>query len=409
MYKAIKRIITNSSVLYTLLSGIGSGINFVTLIVFGRLFSVETYGQITTFQALVANIGVFMIPLQIIICKRIASGKDEKKVLEIAGMNFIINSITLIIMLCCYSLLMKYLHFDNVYKFALFVFLVLTNNIYIFFIGVAQGKILFILLGWVNLLFYSIKIIISVILNYFNLNIISIIIGFLISLIVSICIMCYEMNVSWKEILKTNFEITKETIEEYFWTLLLYMAVSLYMNNADLLIGNFYCSQKELGLYSVPINLAKISVFLIATPVATIVLPRVAASSNNVVKQRSILVMAEVITFFASVLYGVVLFFSGKWLINFFYGEIYVEGSKYLLACIVFSVILGMFWVFYQYCVASDLMKAFTVITVLVGFGVSCELLIVRPSIGFIPIGMSISMLLSVCITLLYLKNSRMR
>ena len=62
MEKRIRKLAGNPSVQFTVMSAAASGINVATLILFGRIFPVEEYGVISTFQALLANVAVLMTP-----------------------------------------------------------------------------------------------------------------------------------------------------------------------------------------------------------------------------------------------------------------------------------------------------------------------------------------------------------
>ena len=67
---------------YTILCMAASGINMLTLILFGRVFTVAEYGIVTTLQAMVTNIAILMTPLQIMLCRTIAgrtAGKSRRR------------------------------------------------------------------------------------------------------------------------------------------------------------------------------------------------------------------------------------------------------------------------------------------------------------------------------------------
>lgn len=398
-------MLKNKSIQFTVMSAIASGINFITLIVFGRIFDVEEYGIVTALQAFVANVGVFMIPLQILVCRTIA-GNSESKSNEI-------NSIISIVMLATIiefagitifsPFLMSYLNCPNVCEYIIFVFLLLINNIFIFFNGISQGIQDFFILGITNILLYAIKMIIGVTLGHSGIGPVAAIIGYAIAELVCIILIFYRIKKhivlyikNYKKILNIN------ELKEYLLSFILYMIVSIYMNNGDILIAKAYCNDTEIGLYSVIINLSKISVFLIATPVATVLLPKVSSCANNI--RIKFLLKAEGVTVIAALLYGIVMYVFGRWFVLIMYGSEYADSAKYILPCIFFSVSLSLFWVFYQYAFASGLTKVFTIVSCLVGVTGIVVILLSRCSISMISIIMSISMIVIMSVVSVYIK-----
>ena len=178
----------------------------------------------------------------------------------------------------------------------------------------------------------------------------------------------------------------------------LYAMVSLYMNNGDLLLSNLYCGQEEIGLYSVVITFAKLSVFLIATPLATMLLPKLAQNQGNPTGQRKLLAVSELITVGLSVLYGLVLWLVGGFLIWLLYGEAYVGVERYILPCAIFSVPLGAFWLYYQYAVAIDLVRIFAITTIVFGLAAVGYILLFMLSMVWIPLVMAFAMIATILV-----------
>lgn len=401
----LKLFLHNSSIQYTFMAIFASGVNFLTLIIWGRIFSVEDYGAATTLQAVISNIAIFVTPLQIMLCKTTAmysAGKTTNKDDMINIMAFI-HIVELTCMLIAMGALKNYLHLAGYFDFFLFVCLTVSNNIYTMINGIVQGKQDFLLLGQTNILLYSLKMILSVLFGVCGLGISAVMIGFIIAEIVCVgCIIKKIWDVLTYHTDQFQFHISKNIAKEYIWMLILYLIVSLYMNNGDLLLGNLYCGREKIGLYSVAINLSKISIFLIATPVATVLLPKVAAIKNNSVTQRKFLIVAEAVTFGVSVLYGIGFCLFGPRVICLLYGEAYDGASAYLVPCMFFSVMLGIFWVFYQYAMAVDLMRAFAVVTAVIGMVLVVWILTAQPEIEVIPAAMTAAMGITIVIVLFW-------
>ena len=393
-----KTVVMANELKYTVMSIVASGVNFLTLIIFGRVFTVEDYGIVTMLQALVANIAVFMIPLQIMVCKNIADN-TRNRVEILFSYVWVVNCAEVICMILTASYMAKYLHFDGIVEYMLFIGLVFSNNIYTFLVGIVQGEQDFLLLGKAGIVLYMVKLVLGVVLGYCGLGPTAVIIGFAMAEIICILMMRVKIRLVLKDRKCVLHLIDKDLIRSYLWTLVLYVIVSLYMNNGDLLLGNRYCSKDEMGLYSVAINLSKISVFLIATPIATILLPKVVAIDKERREQRKLLFIAEGITFGISVLYGIIFNGLSGVVIPLLYGKEYAGASEYVLPCLLFSTVLGMFWVFYQYVVATDGAKMFTVITALLGAIAVMMVMQLHVSIGTIPVVMAGAMVLTIVIS----------
>lgn len=398
MTTKIKELIDTPSIRYTCMSLIASGVNFITLIIWGRVFPVEDYGIATTLQAFVSNVSTFMIPLQVMICTLLASDSvyEKRNIESIVSIFGFITIIELVLLFIFMEKVMQYLYFTRSVEVLLFISLIIINNIYTVLIGLAQGKQDFLLLGKTSIILYFIKLIVSVLLGISGIGSLAVIIGFAIAEIVCVIIMLKKL-IRLIRIPRNGyrFQIDRDVLKQYVWIFILYLVVSLYMNNGDLLLGNLYSSKVELGLYSATIGISKISVFLIATPIATIVLPRMTAAKERR-RQNRMLILAEIITFGGSFLYGVCFYVLGGWFMISIYGEAYNGSVVYILPCTIFSIVLGMFWVFYQYILAIDLTKRFAVITVLTGMLAVIWILMVKGNLSNIPIIMTIAMTLTI-------------
>lgn len=398
MIVSIRQYINIPSIKYMCMSVLASGLNFVTLIIWGRIFSIEDYGIATTLQAFVVNISTFMIPLQVMACTVLTSDPERRggKIESIISIFGFANFLELFLLGMAMEKVMNYLVFNGFMQMVLFISLVFFYNSYTMLIGFAQGDQDFILLGKVGIILYFVKMLISVLLSAFLDGSFAAVVGFVVAAVVCVVLMMKKLKRFFRIPKKIyEIQIDKNILIQYVWIFILYMIVSLYMNNGDLLLGNLYCSKAELGLYSAVAGLSKISFFAIATPIATVILPRMTANKENRRKQKGILMIAESVTFFGSLLYGGCFLLLGGWLIPFVYGEAYKGAEKYVLPCVIFSAVLGMFWVFYQYILAVDLTKRFTVVTAITGVLAVVCILKMKGDLSSIPIVMTIAMVVA--------------
>ena len=409
MIEKIKELLRIPSIRYTYMSIIASVLNFITLIAWGRIFLVGDYGIATTLQAFVTNAATFVIPLQVIACTLLAGNSENRKrdITSIMKVFGFINIIELGLLVVCIDKLMQYFHFTGVVEIVLFSTLIFLNNIYTISIGFAQGEQDFELLGKIGISLYLIKLIISVILGNFGVGFVATMIGFVIAETVCVVLMLRKLSRSIRISLNENkTQVNKSILKQYVWILLLNLILSLYMNNGDLLLGNLYCSETEVGAYSVTIALSKISVFLVSTPIATIILPKMATAKDEKRKCNTLLILAETITLGMSVLYGGCFYIFGGWIIPFLYGESYRGATEYILPCTFFSVVLGVFWVFYQYILATDLTKIFALATAVTGVMAIAWILVMKVEIGGIPFIMAIAMIITMVVLAIYLNRN---
>lgn len=404
--KLIKEIIGRPSVKYTVMSAIASGLNFVTLIVWGRIFSVEDYGIATTLQAFVANVATFMIPLQMMGCSLLAGDSKIKKIEDIMSIFLFINVMELIVLVIAAGKVMQYLCFKGIIEVSLLFVLIFCNNIFSVLMGLAQGKQDFMLLGKANIILYFVKLLISTLLSFASIGPLAVLIGYTIAEIV--CTAMMMRSLLWPLKMPRNIHKARyhnDTLRQYVWTFILYIAVSIYMNNGDLLMGNLYCSKAEIGLYSATMALSKISVFLIAMPIGTVAFPKMVAAKGEGRKRNKILILAEIVTLTGSCLYGICFYVLGGWFIPLIYGETYKGADQYILPSVIFSIVLGMFWVVFQYILAVELTKKFAIVTAAAGIIIVIWILMMEIELRSIPIIMAIAMILAIVGVIFSMKN----
>lgn len=398
----------NRSVQYTILCMAASGINMLTLILFGRVFTVAEYGIVTTLQAMVTNIAILMTPLQIMLCRTIAgkAADSREKQEKTVSLVILLNIGEAVILAAAVLPLMRYLHLTQVLDYVLFVLLVIANNVFLVMNGMAQGKQAFLLLGWATIALYGVKMILGVGLGMAGIGPTAMLAGFIAGEIAALAILvfCLRKKLQGRA---GGFQIRTDgaTVREYLRIMIVYFVVSLYMNNGDLLLGTSFNSEEAIGLYSVAITLSKLSVFLIATPLATMLLPKVAEAKGDPGRQRKYLLQYEQIAVGLAVACGAALIIGARWLIPLLYGEKYRDAAQYMTACAVFSTVLSGFWVFYQYTMATELERPFVRTAVAVGVVMIAGILALQPAIGVIPLIMTGAMILTVAGTYLFRKR----
>lgn len=395
----------NISVKYTFLSLLASGINLITIVVFGRVFSVPEYGIITTLQAAVSNISVIMIPLQIIICKKVSCENGHKKegLYEIIIFFCVSNLIITLLMIIFGRMAISFFNLTRIFDYIVFIVLIILYNLFLVLNGVVQGKSRFLLLGWTSVILYSVKMVFGILLGVTGMGPVAVLISFLVAIVICIYIYIKKMPLKveiiedqWMK--KEDWTIVSDIIKASIVNLM----VSFYMNNGDLLLGRLYLSEEVLGQYSVAINLSKIGVFLIAAPVATLILPKIAACGHDKKAQRHLIIIAETVVLIISCGYSVFLWAFSSYIIRVLYGIRYMDSIKYITPCIIFSIILGVFWVYYQYAFATDRLKLFSIITLVSSFAVIAIILYNRVDLSYIPLYLSFGMIFSMGISFFY-------
>lgn len=391
MLSKVRAILKNSSIRYTLMSISASAINYITILIYGRIFGVEEYGVINAFQSLIASFGAFVTPLQLSLCRILAEKKGREKENKIITLLIVINAIEIIVLILFGKEFVQYLGLSTYVSYVFFVVAILFSNNYIIGNGIAQGKQNFYLLGAANIAFYGVKAIMSICLSMTRLSSSSVLIGIIAGAFISIFLVCIKNRECIADMLY-NFKwaISREEIIHYIWMLLLYLVVSLYLNNGDVLLGKFYASDKELGLYSVAMSLAKMCIYLIATPIATVLLPKLSEFSEKTSAQKKILLISEVITLTITLVYSILFCLLGEWFINLLYGSEYEGATVYLLPTAVFSVVTSLFYVFYQYAMVTGLFKCFSIVSFALSVGAVVLILFFQCEMSLIPIIMAV-------------------
>lgn len=395
------------SVQYVLLSAIASGINYLTNILYGRMLTTEEYGIAATMLAFVSNICVFMSPMQMTICTLIAGKqKSDDNLNDAIIISCIINFVTVLCMGIFEFYLRRYLSIRKVSDYIIVIIAVLFVNLFTMATGIVQGQQKYIMLGMLMIGAYGIKIAVSVPLVKNGVGPIASMIGGSIGWFVCALIVIIENWDKAKDNLaKLRLHVSKENILYYLWSLVLLIVVSAYMNSGDLLIGNVYNSKEIIGLYSVASTVAKISVFLIATPISSILLPKLVTLNNSAQQQKKLIAYGELIVVVGMFIYGVLINWKGKEIICFLYGNQYAQADVYILPATIFAIIEGVFYTFYQYKVARGKLRRFTIVTVLLGgAGIVCSLLMKLP-IQHIVLVLAGAMMMSIVISLLLEKN----
>jgi O-antigen/teichoic acid export membrane protein len=175
----------------------------------------------------------------------------------------------------------------------------------------------------------------------------------------------------------------------------------MFTNNGEILLANLYCDAEEIALYSVPMSLSKISVYLIATPLATMLLPKLSSIRNDSYRQIKLFGKFELITLFVSLVYGMAFCVGGKGIIYLLYGDKYSGSVRYLVPTMLFSIILGLFHVCNQYMMTNDMMKSFTVAIMVFGLIAVTIIIKIKCKIEYIPLIMSMAMILACTLTII--------
>ena len=382
MIKVIKKIIKTSFFQYTLISALASVVNYISTILFGRIFSVDEYGVVTTLIAFTTNAGIFVIPVQIEICKRIASGNDVNTE-QLINFSYILNIIELTILIVANKMLCSYLGLNSVWEYAIVVLTIIVTNFNFVINGVAQGQQKFNLLGISNVFIYVLKAVVGIGLGIIGGSPVVTLIGMTCAEIIAIIVIAKKCHFSFKRIRKFNI---RETLPEYLWILILYMVVSVYMNNGDLLIGRIHNESRDLGLYSVAISLAKISIFMITTPIATVILPKVSARQGDARKQKELLWFAEGISVISTIGYGVILYLMRTYAVRILYGSQYEDAINYILPVIFYTIMLSGYYIFYQYVLEVENEKKFTMVSIIVCTIAISIILVLKVSMNMVAI-----------------------
>ena len=408
--ECISKIVSRQTIIYTSLSLMASACNFFSAIMLGRSFGVSDYGVIVTLIALNTNLRVFMGPVSTLIIRYAAMEDEEgRKGLSDAGvLAIIINLTTIVLMLIGINPLMKYASISSWFEYLFFIVSILLSSIGCIGHDLVQARQNLILLGICDVMLIVVRTVIAIGCGMIGKGPISIIYGIALGY-VSVLVLAYkyikqklcEMSGAW------IFKVHRESIEYYIWALLLSLISTAYLNGGDILLGKIYSENESIGYYSVASNISRIAMYLIVTPLGTILFTKLVSKQNKEDNQKKLLLTAEFVSVCGIIVYGGVTLLASNIIISVLYGSAFLDAKKYLLTNLIMVMGVGIYYLCLQYILAIGKIKDFTIICAFWALVAFLYIMFSRCKLNSIPIVFFIAIIMS--IICLLLRESRAR
>ncbi len=325
-------ILAKNSLIVFILTTFGSALNYLCQILMGRFFSVSNYGIVNTIFSLTIIVSVIGSTASMILSKVISENRKSG-----AGLCYkilsVVNIVCIILFLASIIISPLFAHFLNWnYLIVVLAIISLVTSIYpIVYQGIFGGLGKFVSLGLYTLIIPVIKIfslILIVLLNIDGLSevysiLLSIILGNIISLIVGYIIT--RKNV--KEIKKSNRKV-RYIWQEYknvFYANILIM----FLMNIDILYLTCFYDSETIGLYSSVLVFGKM-IYYFVTALVTVMLPLISRNRKDSKYVDKMLYKTLTYTIILTLIFLIPTNVFGKGILNIVFGSKYDPAIIYL-------------------------------------------------------------------------------
>lgn len=389
------RYVKKQSIGLMILNISASILNYFSNILFGRIMTVEMYGSVSNLLAFLSNALIFIAPIQTLLCKAEASKSQSEYEKELVISRAIKMGLVLIIIedfiFVLWNGYVKRLLDIGWIGFLLLLFYMFTAFLYFAVLSLMQGRQNFFLYGIMSNLLIILKTLISVFFLQNGCGVESIIIGFLIGYIIT-ALLGIKMWKGKPGIARVSiWDFDKSMLKYYGWSFVLMTLMTFFLNSGDLLLVKSWSCDSELGFYSVAMNLSKTILYFI-TVIGTILFPTVVSNEKQSERKKALL-NAIIVSAIICVMFSIILFILKEFVISFLYGEKYIGAIPYFLPSLVFTVILSLVYIIYQYALADGNLKLITLS--LFSSILVCVIIVIlmKPALTYVPYFFSASLL----------------
>lgn len=382
-----KKSFESSSILVMGLSLIAGAVNYVTLIYFGRIMAVDEYGKMSALTAFISNSGVFVSPISFMLCKVYADNQiDKRKIITLIRLVIIIEGIECIAFLVFRDLLLEYLDLGGLIGLLTVTASVVLATLFSMLMATVQGLREFTIYGFISIAMYFLEFLFGYVGIRLGKGAVGVLLGTCLAQMIC-CLFLWKIIRSRRHVeeLSFKYDYRKEILSYYGWSFLILLVIYYISNAGELLLAKIYCSNEEIGIYSVVMNLSKIMMY-VASAIATVLLPMVVGVKDNASRKAAILKKAMRYTLAVSVLYAIVLVLLKEQVIMLLYGEKYVRAIGYIYYTLPFCIVLSLLTIFYQYVLAVGNIKMFSIVIFGAGAVSTCIILVTRASLKRIPL-----------------------
>ena len=201
---------------------------------------------------------------------------------ETLTLTAVINIVMVFSVAVGYKQIMHYASFRNNWEYIVFIVSLLMGNLSSIGCNIVQANQKLVLLGVCDLCLQLTRMLIAILCGLSGSGPIAIIYGNIVSSIVVGTMTYHFLKQQMHRIdMKYFFSIKRETLEYYFWALVLSFLTAVYLNGGDILLGNLFSDKESIGYYSVATNISKIAIYTLVAPLGTVLFTKIAAKQKK--------------------------------------------------------------------------------------------------------------------------------
>lgn len=392
-------------------------LNYAFSIVLGRLLTVEQFGTYNSMNSLACNLIAIYAPFAVLITRITAEHekdtyKNSDRYKQLGKIYLLFFVVTSLVGMVSYPLLNGRFGASTFIQWLLILIMIGVMGLHSMSIATIQGLSKFVLYGFISAFVMFLKLILTVVGLQTGGGFTSVIWAITLShaIIIGICTFVMKRACSimdGRECLGEGADYEKpftkdELIPLYGLTFLVQLVYLFYVNGGEVILMNFLCDEKEIGLYSSIVMLAKIAVYLITT-FNSALLPAIASKAGDVKGAKGMLYASLIFSMACSLAFVIFMLVFGDWIVPFLWGEKYTAGLKYLGAALTFAIPLANLMVIHTYILGRGKLKfyAWSLCITLVASAVVGALFSANTSA--VPIAFGVGMCVCIIATMIYI------
>lgn len=385
-------------------------LNYAFSIVVGRLLTVEQFGTYNSMNSLACNLIAIYAPFAVLITRITAEHendtyKNSDRYKQLGKIYLLFFAVTSVVGMACYPFLDGRFGGSSFVQWLFILIMIGVMGLHSMSIATIQGLSKFVFYGFISAFVMFLKLIFTVVGLQTGSGFVSVIFAITLSHAIIIAMCTFVMKKACNVIDGSSIErpfLKNELVSLYGLTFLVQLIYLFYVNGGEVIFMNFLCDEKEIGLYSSIVMLAKIAVYLITT-FNSALLPAIASKAGDVTGAKGMLYASLAFSMVCSLLFVVFMLVLGDWIVPFLWGEKYTAGLKYLGAALTFAIPLANLMVVHTYILGRGKLKfyAASLCITLVISGVAGALFSAHTSA--VPISFGIGMSVCIVATMIYI------
>lgn len=395
--------------LMTVFSLFGNVINYFYQIYLGNSLQVSDYGAFNTINSLITNVCIVYSPVCILICKVTAVDRDnlkksKKVLLQLAKLVLLFCAIITLLSIVFRSILFKNISTDNTwFTIAIIIISFSIVGIYSVVNGAFQGVGEYGWFGFFSLALMALKCA-YVVVTHSSLDnaILSVLLSDFIIMVIMMLFLVLKYRGMDEPEIKTSYSKT-EIGQLYSETFFVQMVYSLCINSGELLLLQYFYTNKAIGFYSAAITIAKIGMY-VTVLLSNVVLPETALRvKEGAHRVKPILVKSIGLALIIGGGYAGTLFLFGNRIIMILYGKAYVLSAEMMKWMILYVIGLCVLPIVHNFFVGINRIRIYTFIMLITMMATIAAIALLHADILYLPLIMGIAFVCIEALSIAYL------